>query len=110
MQVYVLSAPRGKSSALHEEQLDPTIGGHVRSSGFVGSNRELSGQGVQMSEVCEIIERFENALVADETDLKGFYSFHVYGNDNFKSMLEEELGLVLTRDQREVDLLLVKRR
>ena len=116
MQVYVLSAPQGKSPALQEQRADPTPTtlGQIGSMGIGGTDRELSGDGVQMSDLCEIIEGFEHALVVDETNLKGVYSFHIKGNgngiDHFQSMLEEQLGLVLTRDQREVDVLLIEKR
>lgn len=96
MEVYVLSAPHGKSPALREQKVDPTTLGQINGSSLGGTGRGLSGQNVEMSEVCELIERFRNDLVVDETHLKGSYSFHVKGDGHLESLLEEQLGLVMT--------------
>jgi hypothetical protein len=56
----------------------------MRGFGLGGSNREISGHGVQMSELCEMIENFEHVVVVDETNLERSYSFHVKGNGDFK--------------------------
>ncbi len=107
MEVYVLSAPHGKSPALRELQLSTTQG-QIVGTGLGGSDRELSGSNVRMDDLCETVERFKRSVVVDETNLSGRYSFDVKGN-GLDSMLEEQLGLVLSKGRRQVDVLLIQK-
>ncbi len=61
-----------------------------------------------MGDLCEVTERFENTLVVDETNLKGHYSINVSGDGDFRKMLKEQLGLVLTKGKREIDVLRIE--
>ena len=111
MEVAVLSAPQGKGPGwreLPELKVPPGMGG-VMGSGLGGTSRELSGDGVMMADLCEFVERFDHALVVDETGLKGRYSVHVKGDGDFHKLLREQLGVVVTRGWREVEVLRVEK-
>lgn len=110
MEVTVLSAPKGKGPALHElpEPKVPEGMGAISGGGMGGSNRELSGDNVIIDDFCELLERWEQAVVVDETNLKGHYSFHVKGDGDLHKMLKEQCGLVISREKREIEVLRVE--
>ena len=75
-----------------------------------GSNRELVGSGVSIDDLCELVERFENTVVVDETHLTGQYSIAVKGDGDFAKMLKEQLGLVQTPGEREIEVLRIEKK
>ncbi len=112
VEVTVLSAPHGKGPELHELpelKVRPGMGG-VSGGGLGGSNRELVGSGVSIDDLCELVERFENTVVVDETHLTGQYSIAVKGDGDFAKMLKEQLGLVQTPGEREIEVLRIEKK
>ena len=110
--VEVLRAPHGKSPGLKElsDMKTPEGFGSISGGGLGGTSRELSGGNVVMDDLCELIEGFENTLVIDETNLRGHYSIAVKGDGDFRKMLKEQLGLEITQEQRDVDVLRIAKR
>ena len=100
MEVAVLTAPHGKGLDLHQLPDENRPKGVVTTIG-----RELVGTDVTIADLCEFIEQWQQVVAVDETNLKGHYSFNVKGNGDLHKLLKEHLGLVVTREKREIEVL-----
>jgi uncharacterized protein (TIGR03435 family) len=128
MEVYVLTAPNGKSPSMKSSPEDShvstadlsvelTEGG--KDSGEVSSNHPgasitgISVSDMTMAELCRGLEQPLDRLVIDETQLRGRYSFAVrdegiHTTDEFLRRLHDQLGLVLAPGRRNVVMLVVR--
>lgn len=112
MEVDVLSAPQGKGPGLRE-LLPPDVPpgmGAIAGSGLGGTNRQLSSHDATMEDLCDLLEGFEKTIVLDETNLTGHYAVNAKGDGDLRKMLKDELGLVLTKNWREIEVLRVERK
>lgn len=109
MDVYVMTAPNGPSPAIKALPETPCCWTGAMSA---GGNR-ISVHGLPMKDFCRHLELVLHRPVVDETNFKGRYEFEVRGDgpwdeNVFMSLLREKLGLTLTPDRRQVDMLVVK--
>ena len=76
----------------------------------VSSIRGISADGTA-DEFCHVLETTLDRPVVNETNLKGEFIFHIEDSggveSNFQQRLREQLGLVITPTQREVEILVI---
>jgi uncharacterized protein (TIGR03435 family) len=127
MDVYVLTAPNGPGAALHlhhssgmilvaQDSADPASDDAAQIT-FLGKDCEgVSSGGISASagtlgEFRRTLEPDLDRLLIDETGLTGSYDFQIgnYGNkQELFRLLRDELGIVVTPQQRNVTVLTVR--
>jgi uncharacterized protein (TIGR03435 family) len=103
--VYIVTAPDGPGVGIQEtENFGTTIhigGGGIAMSGTVG-------------QFCYALERELDRPVMDESQLQGRYSIEVQRGlktkDQFIEQMRNELGLLVSSGERDVEMLVVRRR
>lgn len=107
--VYVLTAPTGLSPAV---RIQPKVAHGGFGSNLNMSDHSLSAHGITMEQLCHVLERRLGRLVVDETKVDGRIDVEVQGEgqglDARIAMLRDKVGLVLTPDHREVEMLVVR--
>lgn len=102
MEVYVMTAPRGL----------PASGSKGTSSGVTITTTSISADNATMQDIRQMLEQHLRRIVLDETGLAGRYEFDIKGiargTDAFLRALRDNLGLDLTRTQREVEVVIVR--
>jgi uncharacterized protein (TIGR03435 family) len=131
MDAYILTAPNGLGPSLKEARFrgggsmgmssapipwhspDGTPPGREDLRRARVSISNLSGSGMTMAFLCSAIENQLDRPVIDETGLLGEYDFGVHSDGNsdeeFFRALQDQLGLVVTLENRDVTMLLVRR-
>jgi uncharacterized protein (TIGR03435 family) len=108
--VYVMTAPNGKSAEL--EELPQLRTGQRSSSGMSVTDARIVAHGMRMEELVHTLQRRLGRPVIDETNLTGRYNFVVSvagsGSEAFMQMLRDKLGLVLTPERRPVEITVVR--
>jgi uncharacterized protein (TIGR03435 family) len=84
----------------------------VQGSGLGISDNSISAHGVTMAEFCHMLERLLDRLIVDETKVDDRFDVEAkgegHGRDALIVMLRDKVGLVLTPDHREVQMLAVR--
>jgi len=113
--VYVLSAPQGQSPNLKPSAQDSRRTSLsiqlVQGSGQSTRNTEISAQRTDMQSFSQAMEDELSRPVIDETHLAGFFDFQVTSGRTRTELirsLQDQVGLVLTPDRREVTMLVVR--
>jgi uncharacterized protein (TIGR03435 family) len=129
MDVYVVTAPGQKPTALKARSKDDE-GGGTKSSWIEVRGREIAGDpsrekevptvvslsdvaGISlkgtMDEFCKTLERRLDRPVVNETNLKGEFAFNVKADqtatNDFLDRLRDQMGLVITPVQRNIEML-----
>jgi uncharacterized protein (TIGR03435 family) len=110
--VYVMTAPNGKSPELEEQPAPKTGRSYSSGSSMRTSDTGMQAQGVEMAQLARMLEHRLGRPVVNETTLTGRYNFAVSGSgrgpEAFTTMLKEKLGLVLAPATRPVDWVVVR--
>jgi uncharacterized protein (TIGR03435 family) len=108
--VYVLRAPNGKPPQLKESP--PTPAGPNAGGGFSISGSELNFRLATMATLARVLQNRLRRPVIDETLLAGRYSFFSTSKDKgpqaIIDMLQNQLGLLVTSETRDLDYLVVR--
>ena len=130
MDVYVLSAPNGPGDGLHKHVFATHKSGLAKLVGMSSDEEDASGritymgrncsgatsggitvQGGSMAEFRRTLEPDLDRVLVDETRLSGSYDFKIgmYVNqDQLFQLLQAQLGLVVTPEQRKITVLTVR--
>lgn len=129
--VYVVSALENRKPPAVEARSDDGMGGFKNSGMEVGnaSDSENMQDGITpqpisairsvsidgtADEFCHLLESVLDRPVVNETNLEGEFKFHVDHNDgaenNFRARLRDQLGIVITPTQRNVETLVFEPR
>jgi uncharacterized protein (TIGR03435 family) len=73
---------------------------------------EVSAENASMADFCRVLEDGLERPIVDETNLDGTYDIEVHGNprgaDEFLAMLRDQVGLVLTPEHRNIEMLVMR--